>query len=90
MDAFTRDFVPTLAFKVYFEIRYKRNNNILEQKTVSIHRTLLSFFYDDFCSAFDFFEKFQVFGYFAYYIDGTVGLCFSPEDTEGASHWPVC
>ena len=49
-----------------------------------------SFFYNDFCSTFDFFEQFQIFGYFAYYVYGAVGLCFSPEDAKGASHGPVC
>jgi len=43
----------------------------------------LSFFYNDFCSAFDLFEQFQILGHFADYVDGTVWLGFTVEDAEG-------
>ena len=49
----------------------------------------LSLFYDDFCSALDLFEKLQILGYFADYVDGAVWLGFAVEDAEGASHRPV-
>ena len=50
----------------------------------------LSFFYNDFCSAFDLLKQFQIIGYFADYVYWTIGLCVTPKDAKSVSHWPVC